>query len=179
MGQEAENAEAVVEGHEDHVLGTPLLGVELRLGAPALAIAATVDPEGHGELLAGLAGSLGPDVQIEAVLAVRGFVAIAPLGGVTAGIVDGLIARMTELVADLHTLPGHDRLRLLPAEIADRRRCIRDSAINNDARDIRRHTLHLSAFDGQDRGAHAPAAPEQGEHGQKKKSSFHMRSVKQ
>ena len=151
MGEEAERAHAVVESHQDDILRAPVLAVELRLGAPAFAEAATEDPHGHGELLVHLAGRLGPDVQVEAILAVGGFVAITPLRGVAAGIVGRLERRMIEFVADLHALPGDDGLRRAPAVLAQRRSGVRDAAEDGDAGGVvEQDTLHLTALDGED-----------------------------
>ena len=91
MSQESEYAETVVDAYEDDILVRPLLSVELRLGAPALAVSAAVDPESHGKLLVDLSGSFGPHIQIETVLAVGSLVAIAPFGSIASGIVHGLI----------------------------------------------------------------------------------------
>ena len=174
VGQEAEHTEAVVDGHEDDVLLAPGLGIELRLGTPAFAVTATMDPEGHGELLVGLAGGLGPDVQVEAVLAVGSLVAITPLGEVTTGILDGLIARMTEFVAEFHSLPGNDRLGLLPTVLTDRRSGIGNAPVHEHTGNLRGNTFHLTSLDGEDRRVNSLAAPEQGEHGQQKKCFFHI-----
>jgi len=78
VGHEAEDAQTIVNGDEYHILGGPLLAVELGLRAPALAIAATVYPQGYGQFLACIAGCLGPYVQIKTVFTVRCLVAIAP-----------------------------------------------------------------------------------------------------
>jgi hypothetical protein len=69
MGEETEHAETVVDGHEDDAVRGELLTVELGLGAPAFAVAATVDPVSDGEFRVGLAGSGGPDIEVQAVLA--------------------------------------------------------------------------------------------------------------
>ena len=150
MGEEAERAHAVVEGNEDDVLRRPLLAVELRLGAPAFPHAAAEHPHGHRELLLRLAGRLGPYVQVQAVLAVGRLRAVAPLGGVAAGVVRRLERRMAEGVAHFHALPGHDGLRRLPAVLADGRRGERNAAEHGDARDVGRHALDLAALDGED-----------------------------
>ena len=150
MREEAERTHAVVERDEHHVLGSPVLAVELGLGAPALAQAAAEDPHGHGQFLVGLSGRLRPYVQIEAVLAVGRLIAIAPLGGVAAGIVHGLIRRMAELVADAHAFPGDDGLRGAPAVLADGRCRVRDAAEDGHAGSVGQlDALDLSALDGQ------------------------------
>ena len=64
MGKEAEHAETVVDGNEDYAFFRPGLGVKLRLGAPAFAIAASVNPESDREFCVGNTGLRGPDIQI-------------------------------------------------------------------------------------------------------------------
>ena len=150
MGEEAERPHAVVERHEHDILAGPLLAVELRLAAPALAQAAAEDPHGHRQFLVHLPGRLGPDIQIEAILAVRSLVTVAPLGGVAAGIMGGLESRMAEFVADAHPFPGHDGLRGTPAVLPDGRCGIRDAAENGDARQLGRDTLDKTSLDGED-----------------------------
>ena len=150
MGEEAERAHAVVEGDEDDVLRRPLLAVELRLGAPAFAHAAAEHPHGHRELLLRLAGRLGPYVQIQTVLAIRRFRAVAPFGGVAAGVVRRLERRMAEGVAHADAFPRHDGLRRLPAVLADGRRGEGNATEYGDARDVGRHALDLPALDRQD-----------------------------
>ena len=151
MGKEAEHSETVVDGHEDHALACPGLRVELRLGTPAFAVTAAVDPESHRELGVGLARSRSPDVEVETVFTVRGLGAIAPLGGVAALIVNRLVAGMSEPVADLHSLPRNHRLRCLPPEFVNRRCRIRDATVNVHTFTLRKYALNLSAFNGEDR----------------------------
>ena len=58
---------------------------------------------------------------------------------------------MTELICDLDTLPSHYWLWFLPAEIADRRCCVWNAAIDVDVLMIvGDDTLYLTTFDGQD-----------------------------
>ena len=151
MGQEAEDTETVVDGHEDHAVVGEFLTVELGLGAPAFAVAAAMDPVSDREFLAGLAGRRRPDVQVQAVLTALGLLAIAPLGEIAAGIVDGLVAGMAEAVRLHHAVPRNDGLRFLPAQVADRRRSVRDAFVRDDTGDVGRHTLDLTTFDGQHR----------------------------
>jgi hypothetical protein len=133
-----------------------------------------MDPEGDRELGIRFAGSGSPDIQVEAVLAVGLLGAVTPLSGVAAGIVDGLEAGVTEDVADLHALPGGDRLGLFPTEVADRGCCIRDSAIDGDTFLGSGDTLDLATFDGEDRAAALfRCAPEQNECGQKDQCFSH------
>ena len=151
MGQEAEDAEAVVDGHEHHAVVGELLTVELGLGAPAFAVAAAMNPVRDREFLAGLAGGRRPDVQVQAVFTALRFLAIAPFGEIAAGIVDGLVAGMAEAVGLHHAVPRNDGLRFLPAEVANRRRGVRDAFVRDDTRDVGRHALDLTTFDGQHR----------------------------
>ncbi len=130
MTEESEHTQTVVDGDEHHVLGTPLLTVELRLGAEALTEAATMDPQGYGEFLIHLARGLGPYVQIETVLTEGSLLAITPLSVVATSVLDGLIAGTAEGVADLNTLPGHDGLRLTPTVLLDGRCGVGDTTID-------------------------------------------------
>ena len=178
MGEEAERAHAVVEGNEDDVLRRPLLAVELRLGAPAFAHAAAEHPHGHRELLLRLAGRLGPYVQIQAVLAVGRLRAVAPLGGVAAGVVRRLERRMAEGVAHFHALPGHDGLRRLPAVLADGRRGERNAAEHGDAGDVGRHALDLPALDRQDGALGFLRARGHCQGARKDQDSFHIEKIR-
>ena len=148
MSEEAEDAETVVDGHEDDAVRGELLTVELGLGAPAFAIAAAMDPVSDREFRVGLAGSGGPDIEVQAVLAEGSLFTVAPLEGVTTGIVHGLEARMTETVANLHAVPRNDGLRSFPTEIAERRSGIRDALVSGNTGNVGSDTLHLSTFDG-------------------------------
>ena len=148
MYEESEHAQTVVDADEHHVLGTPFLTVELGFRTEAFTIAATMNPQGHRQLLADLAGSLGPYVQIEAVLAEGSLFAIAPLGIVAASILDGLIAGTSEGVADFHAFPGHDGLRFLPTVFTDGRCCVGDAAIDKHIRMVvGQDALNLTTFD--------------------------------
>ena len=108
-----------------------------------------MNPQGNGQFLVNLTRSLGPHVQVEAVLTIGSLVAIAPLGGIEAGIMDGLIAGMTELVAQAHTFPCHHRLGFLPAQIANRRSGIGNTTIDIHARILCLDTLNLTTLNGQ------------------------------
>jgi hypothetical protein len=48
VDKKSKDTETVVDADEHHVLGTPLLSVELRFRAEPLAIATTVNPQGNG-----------------------------------------------------------------------------------------------------------------------------------
>ena len=150
MREEAEHAEAVVEGDEHAAVLRPLLAVHFRLVGPAAGEAAAVDPEGHGQLLAGLAGRRGPYVEVQAVLAEFGIAFKVEFGNISAGGVSGLPVRMTPGVGDQHALPGDDGLWLLPAELADGRGGEGDAPVYGHAGRFGRDALHLSALDGED-----------------------------
>ena len=148
MNEETKHAETVVDRYEHHVLGTPFLSVKLGFRAPSLTVTAAVNPQGYGKFLADLSRSLCPDIQIQAVLAVGCFLAIAPLGEVAARILNGLIAGMTESVTNLHALPGHDGLRGLPTVLLDGWSSIGNATIYKHVRMvIGQNTLNLTTFD--------------------------------
>ena len=152
MRHESEHAEAVVDGHEDHVLGSELVTVELGLEAPAFAQSSAMDPHGDRKLGVRLSRCGRIDVEVQAVLAVRGLLAIAPFIGIASGIVRDLESGMAEPVTYLHTLPRNDGLRLFPAQLADRRSGIRYALVHIDTFLLGGFdALDLAAFDGQDR----------------------------
>jgi hypothetical protein len=106
-----------------------------------------MNPQGYGQLLAHLARSLGPYVQVQTVLAEGGLLAIAPLGIVAARILDGLIAGATKGVADLHALPRLNGLRLLPAVLLDGRCSIGDATIDKHVgMVVGQYTLYLATL---------------------------------
>lgn len=150
MCEESERSYAVVEGYKHDVLVGPLAAFELRLGTPSFAETATKDPESDRKLLAGFARILGIDVEVETVLAVCLLLAVAPLVGISTRIMCALESRMAELVANLDTFPWLYRLWSLPAEVSDRRCCIRDSLVDVYAFDISGNALNLSTLDGED-----------------------------
>jgi hypothetical protein len=148
--QESKHAQTIVDSYQHYVLGAPLLTVELRLRTESLAIAATVYPQGYWQFLVCFSRSLGPYVQIQTVLAECSLLAITPLGVISTGILNGLITRTTECVANLNSLPGHYGLRCLPAVLLDRRCSIRYTTINKHVRMIiGQYALHTTTFDSQ------------------------------
>ncbi len=151
MGEESEYAETIVDGDEHDVFVSPFLSVKLGFGAPAFAVAAAMNPESDGELLVSLTGGGGPDIQVEAVLAIGRFVTVTPLGGIAAGIVNSLITGMPEFIGNFHALPWDDRLRSLPAKCFNRRRGIRNSAIDVHSFEIGFYALDLSTVNREDR----------------------------
>jgi hypothetical protein len=113
-----------------------------------------MNPESHGQLATCLTGSLGPDVQIKAILTIGGLIAIALFGSVEARIVNGLIAGMSEPITLAHAFPFHYGLWLTPTQIANRCRCIGYALVSKN--DLLRRvfyintdTLNLSALDRQ------------------------------
>ena len=171
MGHKTEDAETVVDGHEHDTVGGEFLAVELRLGAPAFTVAAAVDPVSDGEFRIRIAGCGRPDVQVQAVFTALGLLAISPLGEITAGIVDGLVAGMAEAVGDEDAVPRHDGLRFLPPEIADGRSGIRNAPVHGHAGDVRGDALDLAAFDGQDRAGFLSRTGSK-QHGRKENDDF-------
>ena len=97
--EESEDAETIVDRHEHHILCGPFLSVELGFGAPSFAASASMNPQCHRQFLVGLSCCFGPYVEVEAVFAVRRFVAISPFSCISAPVVECLIARMSEAVA--------------------------------------------------------------------------------
>ena len=69
MGKEAQRADAVIDGDEDHAVSRELLAVEFLFRAAAVQERAAVHPEKYGQLIPRLRVGRRPDVQIEAVLA--------------------------------------------------------------------------------------------------------------
>jgi hypothetical protein len=108
-----------------------------------------MDPQSHRQFLIHLSGSLGIDIQIETVLTIGSLVAIAPLCGIAARIVDGLITGMSELGTISHTFPGHHGLRLFPTEISDRSGSVGDTLIDKYTGILGRYALDLATFDGE------------------------------
>ena len=119
VAEEAEDAEAVVDGHEYHPALRPGLAVHGHLVAPAVGVGSAVDPYGHRQFPLGLASGVtgGPDVEIEAVLVEFGVaLPVEFLGVERLGVgVRGLHRGGTEAVAYAHGVPGRYGLGLLPA----------------------------------------------------------------
>ena len=151
IGHKAEDAQTVVDGDEHHVLRGPFLTVELWFRAPALAIAAAMNPQRHGQFLISLGRCLRPNIEIEAVLAIGSLIAITPFRGIETRIVDWLIAWMTELITQTHGVPCLYWLRLLPAQVTNRRCCVGYSPKHIHTRILSADTLYLTALNGQHR----------------------------
>jgi hypothetical protein len=106
-------------------------------------------PQCYGQFLLCLTRSLGPHVQVQAVLTVGSLIAITPLRGIEAWIVYGLVARMAKLVTHFDAVPRLYRLWFTPTQVTDR--CC---GIGNAFKDIHvgalcPHTLNLTALYGQ------------------------------
>ena len=126
-------AEAVVEVDEHHALLREVLAVVVRTVAAAFAVCAAKDPEHDRPPVVGAIG-LRPDVQVEAILTRLG--GVGKIGrdvhrlplqrrALHAGAGEGLHLA--------HARPLRHRLRLPPAEIANRRRAERDALEGADA----------------------------------------------
>ena len=151
MGQETENAKAVVDSNQYHALLGPYFSVELGLPAPASGVAASVNPHCHGEFLVRLARCGGPHVQVKAVLAEFRVRHIELAGPGVGGIVRRLYGSGAEGVGNLHSLPGNYGLWFFPTQITNRWRCKRNSLVNVYPFDRGFYALYLSSFNGQDR----------------------------
>ena len=116
VGQEPERAQPVVRGHDDDTLACERGAVVGVVGTGTAGPGSSVNPHHHRTLVAGT--RRGPDIEEQAVLAGRG-----GRGRVRrSGWVRRLHALRTKGVGPLHPSPRDDRLRRLPAQIADRRR---------------------------------------------------------
>jgi hypothetical protein len=111
VGEEAEDAEAVVHGDDDYVAMGEELAVLTVLGGAAADEAAAEDPDHDGEG-AGFGVGGGPDVEGEAVFAGAGVVEDH------VWITGGLDAVGSEVFGGAYALPVCGGLRRLPAEIA-------------------------------------------------------------
>ena len=147
MGQETEDAQAIVEGDHHSPVPSPLLSVHLGFEAPSGRVASSVDPEGHREFLPGLSGGRSPDVKVEAVLAEFGISVEEELRSVTTGSMGDLPGRMAPGIGHFDPFPGNDRLRFLPAEIPDGRCGERYAFINCHAGSPGLYSLDPAAID--------------------------------
>ena len=179
VGHESEDSETVVDGDEHHAFLRPDLAVELGFIAPATGIGAAVDPECHGQFFLRFSCGLGPDVQVEAVLAERGILPVELAGPGVGGVVRGLHGAVAVSVGDLDALPRHDGLRLLPAKVAHGRRRKRDAFVNQYSLDGALYSMDLSSFDVKDRvGRFASGhGQRQGGSGQKRYRSHSITAI--
>ena len=117
VGQEAEHVHPVVDAHQDHAPAGDALPVHLHLRGVAHHEAAAVEPDHHRQLVFG-AFRIGPDVQLEAVLAHGHLGVHVPFAGVDiVGVAAGdlLHGDGAEFKAVAHPLPGRHGLGGPPA----------------------------------------------------------------
>ena len=118
MREQAERPEAVVDRHHDDAAARQLRAVVARLRAGVLLEGAAMEPHQHRHRAAGRRLRGRPDVEEQAVLGLR-----------VARVVDGVLRRRrAERDRLAHAGPRLRRLRRLPAQVADGRRCVRDAA---------------------------------------------------
>ncbi len=141
-GDVTEGPQAVVEGHHHDAATGQALAVEARVRARADPVAAPVDPgENRARLLGGRVGvpgrgdGAGPHVEVQTVLAHRQVEARC-LGP------QGLRAYRAEVVGLADLGPRHGWLGRPPAEVADRRSSVRDTAEDGDRPVSSRYALH-------------------------------------
>src|SRR6185503_15229714 len=126
MDKEAEDAQAVVHGNNDDVPMSEELAVLTALRGAAGGEAAAVDPDHDGKLTVRFRIRGGPDVESEAVFAGAGVVEDH------IGVAAGLHTVRAKVGGGTNTLPFGRRHRWLPAEVANRRRGIRDAFEGDD-----------------------------------------------
>ena len=110
-----------------------------------------MNPQSHRQFLVRLTSCLRVDIQIETVLAVGSLVAITPLRCITARIVNSLIAGMAELGTILHAVPSLNGLRLLPAQVANRRCGIGDAFVSKHTWALGFDAYNLATLNGKNR----------------------------
>ena len=150
MGEETEDSQAIVAGHEHASVRRPFFTVHFGLETPAGRIAAAVDPECDRKFGAGLARCGSPYVQVKAVFAEVGIAVEEELRRITAAGVLGLPGRRAPGIGYHDAFPGNHRLWLLPSQFSHRGRRERNAAIDSHACSPRRHALYLAALDGKD-----------------------------
>ena len=129
MREEAQRADAVVEIDEDDALFGEVFAAVHRHPAGAEGEAAAVDVDDHRQLCSGLRGPARPHVEVEAILARRLLAEI---------MIDVMASQHLDAfrglaVGVIDALPWRDRLRLAPAQVADRRRREGHAKIGADA----------------------------------------------
>ena len=150
MGEEAQQAEAVIDGHEDDAALCPGFPIESRIIAAAAGVCATVDPQGDRKFSRRLADRFGrrPDIQEEAVFTGRRQRLDLELFIVEGtGLTAALDRRSAEGVRHLDAFPRDDGLRGFPAEITDGRSRIRDALEDHDIRILGQDALQQTALD--------------------------------
>ena len=119
--RETEDVEAVVDGHHHRALGRQPGAVVDRGRTRAAGVAAAVDPVQHRQGLGRLRRR--PHVQEEAVL------------GLVDALPPALDADRSRLAGVAHAVPGNDRRRRTPAQLAHGRGRERDALERDDAGD--------------------------------------------
>src|SRR5688572_12057440 len=114
MSEEAEQAEAVVDGDRDDAFASHAGAVVTRFGTVPRDEAAAVEIDEDGQTLVGGFGR-GPDVEVEAIFA------HAVGAKVHIGKDRKLHRAWAEFFRLAHAFPRFHRLRGLPAQLADRR----------------------------------------------------------
>ena len=179
VGQEAEGAQAVVDGDEDDAPLRPFVSVHGHFVAVAVHECAAVDPEGDGKSGFRLADGLGrgPDVQVQAVLALLRCpfpVELVAIEGT--GRIAGLPGDAPERVAGTDAFPRLHRLWCLPAEAAHGRGGIRDAFEDGDLGVFGGDALDLPAGNGDD-GDSGRAGGQERNEGQCDQFVFHGMAV--
>ena len=149
VGQEAEDAKAVVDGDEDNTTLGPCIAIHGTGEAVAAHIGTTVYPHHYGQFGLGFAdGRFGsPHVEVEAVLgAGPGIVPVEFLTVERGGILLTLRRDVAPGVGHLDALPGFDGLRQLPAKFANGRGSVGDATEERYARLMTVDALHLAAL---------------------------------
>ena len=121
VGKEAEDAQTIVDGDENHTPLSPCITVHRNLMAIAVEIGPAMYPECHRQFARWISDGICrcPDVQIQTVLTLHGVLLPIELIAVeSADGIAGLPADIAESVSHFHALPLHDGLRTLPSEVA-------------------------------------------------------------
>ncbi len=129
MGEEAEDAQAVVHGDDDDAAMREELAILAILGGASGVEAATVDPDHNGEagrFLLGLGVEGRPDVEGEAVFR------WARIVEDHVGIAAGLDAVRAEVAGEEDFLPLADRHRRAPAKFVDGRLRVGNAFVGDD-----------------------------------------------
>jgi hypothetical protein len=121
MGEVAERAEPVIQRDQNDAFPGQRDAVADVAGAGAACQRAAVDPNKHRLPFASLRGR--PDVEKKAVLVLR--LQRPDVHGAALVLRLGTLGAIRRCVA--HACPGDDGLRRFPAQIADRRRGVRDA----------------------------------------------------
>ena len=141
--EEAERAEAVVDGDDDDIAAAgEVLAVVDRGGAGAGGEAAAVDPDHHGALCVVKAG--GPDVEREAVFGDGLFPGAEQFEAVD----EGLHGAGAELVGFAHAAPGLRFAGGAPAEVALGRGGVGDAAEDGEVVFLLSGELSVAGGDG-------------------------------